>query len=345
MNSAAHVDNDINNWKTMGMTKAELVIRIAEDCLGWPYVYGERGAYDTPAKRRSRADALDGSMPAEAAVIRKGCQVLNGSRGDCSGCKYYPGGAKTRCFDCRGFTYWVLLQVGITINGAGATSQWNTDANWKAKGKISDMPSGQVCCVFMHNSKTGKMDHTGLYVGGGRIIHCSGEVKIGKTTDKGWTHFAIPNGMEGDVPVIVTKPTLRKGASGPYVTECQEDLLKLGYDLSPYGADGKYGNTTIREVMKFQTASGLTADGICGPMTWAALDAAVAGASGSASGSTGGTASGSDPSQATGSVQETQAPAPQRFTVHIPNLQRYEADAYVASIPGAWMTEEGGETT
>ena len=333
MNSAAHVDNDINNWKTMGMTKAELVVRIAEDCLGWPYVYGERGAYDTPAKRRSRADALDGSMPGEAAAIRKGCQVLNGSRGDCSGCKYYPGGAKTRCFDCRGFTYWVLLQAGITINGAGATSQWNTDANWKAKGKISDMPSGQVCCVFM-------------------------EVKIGKTTDRGWTHFAIPNGMEGDVPVIVTKPTLRKGASGPYVTECQEDLLKLGYDLSPYGADGKYGNTTLREVKKFQAASGLTADGICGPMTWAALDAAMAAsglpagtasdsnagkASESASGSTGGTASGSASSQDAGSAQETLAPEPRRFTVHIPHLQRYEAEAYVASIPGAWMTEEGGE--
>ena len=123
--------------------------------------------------------------------------------------------------------------------------------------------------------------------------------------------------------MIVTKPTLRKGASGPYVTECQEDLLKLGYDLSPYGADGKYGNTTIREVKKFQTSSDLTADGICGPMTWAALDAAVEGASASA--------------------QETLAPEPQRFTVHIPHLQRYDAEAYVASIPGSWMTEEGGE--
>ena len=198
MNSAAHVDNDINNWKTMGMTKAELVVLIAEDCLGWPYVYGERGAYDTPAKRRSRVHALDAGMPGEAAAIRKGCQVLNGSRGDCSGCKYYPGGAKTRCFDCRGFTYWVLLQVGITINGVGATSQWNTDANWKAKGLISDMPNGQVCCVFMHNNRTGKMDHTGLYVGGGRIIHCSGEVKAGKISDKGWTHFAVPTGIEGE---------------------------------------------------------------------------------------------------------------------------------------------------
>ena len=72
MNSAAHVDNDINNWKTMGMTKAELVVQIVEDCLGWPYVYGERGAYDTPAKRRSRADGLDAGMPGEAAAIRKG---------------------------------------------------------------------------------------------------------------------------------------------------------------------------------------------------------------------------------------------------------------------------------
>ena len=280
MNSAAHVDNDINYWKTIGMTRAELVALIAGDCLGWPYVYGERGAYDTPAKRRSRADALDGSMPAEAKVIRNGCQVLKGSRGDCSGCKYYPGGAKTRCFDCRGFTYWVLKQVGITINGAGATSQWNTAANWKTKGSIADMPAGQVCCVFMHNSKTGKMDHTGLHVGGGRIIHCSGEVKVGKSTDKGWTHFAVPKGIEGEFnagptegcAAVVTRPTLRKGASGEFVVECQADLLKLGYDLAQYGADGKYGNITIREVKKFQKAQGLVVDGICGPKTWAALD-------------------------------------------------------------------------
>jgi hypothetical protein len=140
---------------------------------------------------------------------------------------------------------------------------------------MEDMPVGQVCCVFMHNSKTGKMDHTGLHVGGGRIIHCSGEVKVGKTADKGWTHFAIPKGMEGDVPVPTSKPTLRKGASGPYVVECQEDLLKLGYDLAHYGADGKYGNITMREVRKFQRAQGLVVDGICGPKTWAALDAAV----------------------------------------------------------------------
>ena len=315
MNSATHVDNDIANWKTMGMSKAELVVMIAEDCIGWPYVYGERGEYDTPSLRRSRANGLDKSMPAEAAVIRKGCQVLNGSKADCTGCKYYPGGAKTRCFDCRGFTYWVMKQVGIEINGAGATSQWKNDANWKAKGKIDDMPVGHVCCVFMYNSEKDNMSHTGLYVGGGRIIHCSGEVKTGKTTDKGWTHYAIPKGIEGDVPVPTTKPTLRKGATGPYVVECQEDLLKLGYDLSPYGADGKYGNTTIREVKKFQSVSGLTADGICGPLTWAALDAAV------------------DPDPAP-------TPTTDFYTVTIKHLTLYEAEALKARYDGAVTIEK-----
>jgi len=297
----------------MGLTKAELVVKIAEDCLGWPYVYGERGSYDTISLRSARANDLDKSMPAEAAEIRRQCQVLSHRAEKCDGCRWYPGGAKVRCFDCRGFTYWVLKQVGIEINGVGATSQWNNDANWKAKGKIDDMPTGQVCCVFQYNSSNGKMDHTGLYVGGGRIIHCSGEVKTGKITDKGWTHYAIPNGMEGDVPVPTSKPTLMKGATGPYVVECQEDLLKLGYDLSSYGADGKYGNTTIREVKKFQTASGLTADGICGPMTWAAMDAAVG-----------------------------PAPTPKTdyYTVTIRHLTLYDAEALKARYDGAVTIEK-----
>ena len=373
MNSAAHVGNDITNWKAMGLSKAEMTVLIAEDCLGWPYVYGERGAYCTAAVRRNRANALDAGMPAEAKVIRNTCQVLKGTKSDCSGCRYYPGDAKTRCFDCRGFTYWVLQQVGITISGSGATSQWNTDANWKAKGKIADLPSGQICCVFMHNSRNGKMEHTGLHVGNGKVIHCSGEVKVGKITDKGWTHFAVPNGMEGDglMPdtnhtpngtggnnsMPTSKPTLRKGSSGDSVRECQEALLKLGYSLGSYGADGKYGNRTVEAVKDFQRDRGLEADGVCGPKTWAALDAAAGGGStgftaGSDAGGSAGSASSSAGSDTGGSAGSAGSPAGSAqngvgttpitlYTVHIPKLRLYEAEAYVSSIPGAWMTREG----
>lgn len=275
MYSAQQLDNDIANWKTMGFTKQELVIKIAEACMGWPYVYGERGEYDTPSLRRSRANGLDQSMPDEAAVIRRNCQVLNGSKGDCRGCKWYPGGAKVRCFDCRGFTYWVLKQIGIEITGVGATSQWNTDNNWSGKGILDNLPTGQVCCVFQYDSSKNNMKHTGLYVGGGRIIHCSGEVKVGRITDRGWTHFAIPKGLEGDVPVPVWRSTIRKGSTGDDVVFCQECLIKLGYDLSPYGADGKFGNKTVTAVKAFQKDHNLATDGVVGPMTWEAIEDAT----------------------------------------------------------------------
>lgn len=314
MNSAQTVDNYIANWKTEGCTKEALVVKVAEACMGWPYVWGGAGQYDTPNNRSSYANR--GSCPsAEAAVIKSKCQVLSGSKSACDGCKWYPS-AKTRFFDCRGFTRWVIQQAGITIQGAGATSQWNTDSNWSQKGKIADMPAGAVCCVFMQNGS--KMSHTGLHIGGGNIIHCSGEVKRGKTTDRGWTHYAIVKGLEGDVPVptpTTDKPTLRIGSTGPYVVECQNDLLQLGYDLSPYGADGKYGKTTAARVSDFQRANGLTADGICGPKTWAALDAAVG-----------------------------PAPTPtQLYTVTIKGLTKDQADSLKSQYPEAEITAEGAD--
>lgn len=91
------------------------------------------------------------------------------------------------------------------------------------------------------------MDHIGIHIGGEVIIHCSVEVKTRKTSDKGWTHYAIPKGMEGEIPVV-TRPTIRKGSVGPYVAECQEALLKRGYDLWKYGADGKFGDMTVKRI-------------------------------------------------------------------------------------------------
>ena len=112
-----------------------------------------------------------------------------------------------------------------------------------------------------------------------------------------------------------THTTLRKGATGPEVVECQEDLLKLGYDLSPYGVDGKYGNTTMREIRKFQSANGLTSDGICGPRTWEALDKAV----------------GPTP---------TPTPTVDKYTVTIPHLTFEQANALIAQYPGASKVKE-----
>jgi len=249
--------------------------------MGWPYVFGARGQYDTPAYRRQRANAVGG---AEGNEIRNKCQYIRDKlpKNTCVGCKWYPGG-KTRCYDCRGFTYWVLLQVGVKIMGAGATSQWDTKSNWTRQGEISGMPLDKVCCVFMR--KGSKMSHTGLYVGNGVIIHCSGEVKTDKITNTKWTHYAVPKGLNGTVPVPpptpVKKPTIKKGSTGPYVVECQKDLIFLGYDLGAAGADGKFGVKTQKAVKSFQGSHNdkygkpLKVDGIVGELTWDALDTAV----------------------------------------------------------------------
>ena len=73
-------------------------------------------------------------------------------------------------------------------------------------------------------------------------------------------------------------PLLRRGSSGPDVLTLQTTLKQLGFD--PNGVDGTFGPGTEAAVIAFQKAKGLTADGIVGPNTMAALQgsAAVAGA-------------------------------------------------------------------
>jgi peptidoglycan hydrolase-like protein with peptidoglycan-binding domain len=50
--------------------------------------------------------------------------------------------------------------------------------------------------------------------------------------------------------------------------------VALGYD--PGKIDGDYGTSTTNAVIAFQKASGLTADGVVGPQTRAALRTALA---------------------------------------------------------------------
>ena len=306
MNNYKEVDQMIDNWTRIGMSKAEIVVVLAEACMGWPYVFGARGQVCTPSNRKAKARS-------DHPTIVSKCQVLNGKKDTCSGCKW---GIGCRFYDCRGFTYWCFKQVGISIMGAGATSQWNDDSNWSDKGEIANMPNDQVCCVFMHNTKTGKKEHTGIHIGGGQIIHCSNGVQTGKTSDRGWTHYAIPKGMNGTVPA--RKPTIKKGSKGQYVVECQQDLLQLGYSLPKYGADGSFGKETQSAVKEFQKDHGLSADGVVGSATWDALDAAV------------GPQPGPDPG--TG-----------MYTVNIPHLDKTQAERLCAAYPDATMTEEGGD--
>ena len=59
------------------------------------------------------------------------------------------------------------------------------------------------------------------------------------------------------------------------VESIQQALIALGGDLGPAGADGKWGARSKEALMHFQTEHGLQVDGIAGPVTLAALRAAI----------------------------------------------------------------------
>ena len=82
--------------------------------------------------------------------------------------------------------------------------------------------------------------------------------------------FYAPVSVAQTTPVTSgTRPILRTGSQGTAVSELQGVLKLLGYYTGT--VDGVYGETTAQAVTKFQTAAGITADGIVGPATWEKL--------------------------------------------------------------------------
>ena len=68
--------------------------------------------------------------------------------------------------------------------------------------------------------------------------------------------------------------TLSRGSKGPEVVLVQELLLKAGYQLPKFGADGDFGNETLQALLQFQNDKNIEANGQVGPDsdTWKALN-------------------------------------------------------------------------
>ena len=73
--------------------------------------------------------------------------------------------------------------------------------------------------------------------------------------------------------VVVPTTPLKPGDTGAEVVQLQHALAAAGY--SPGKADGDYGDATTNAVKAFQSDHGLTADGVAGPKTLAALATAT----------------------------------------------------------------------
>ena len=142
--------------------------------------------------------------------------------------------------------------------------------------------------------------HWGVYVGDGLAVECTNHSgwksgvqvtavwNIGKKDGyhgRYWTkHGKLPwvaytgetDKIEPEI-IALGDRTIKNGTKGADVKELQEALMKLGYALPKFGADGECGNETVKAIELFQTDQGLEADGKFGPSSFEALKRALAG--------------------------------------------------------------------
>ena len=248
------------------------VVELAKSLLGSPYVWGATGEKCTPTNRKRRMASAKISDVSRT-NIEKRCPILKGSAKTCAGCKYEGMDE----YDCIGFVNYVNNTCGIKLYGLGATYHWSTKSNFVRQGPIAEMPN-VVCCVYQQ--KEGNcMSHIGFHIGDGVIIHCSGsgEVKYGKITDSGWTHYAIPKGYYTEEELKEAKivsthglTVLKKGMRGNDVFELQVMLNTLGYNCGE--PDGTFGSKTDAAVRDFQAKNKISVDGKVGPVTMTLIE-------------------------------------------------------------------------
>lgn len=133
--------------------------------------------------------------------------------------------------------------------------------------RTGNMPSNLLATGAFVELKGSKYTDDDDFLGAGDIL-------VTKTS--GHTVVALTNGpkYEGTVEAKeydFGERILKKGTEGVDVKLMQEYLLKLGYDLGSYGADGDFGSATEKALKAFQAERGLEADGEYGPKSHAAM--------------------------------------------------------------------------
>jgi hypothetical protein len=89
--------------------------------------------------------------------------------------------------------------------------------------------------------------------------------------------LAQARALVGQIPILggggqPGRPTIRQGSKGQDVRDLQAHLKSVHSSYAGHLAvDGDFGPRTRAAVVEFQRRSGLAADGIVGPLTWARL--------------------------------------------------------------------------
>ncbi len=185
--------------------------------------------------------------------------------------------------DCSGMFSWGFKKLGGYMYH-GSNTMWKKYMVAKgalSKGKRTDGQELKPGTAVFKNSGTNYY-HVGLYIGDDTVIEAkgtsSGVVTSAVSTWHAWGEMKGVDYSDVSTDAPVVQPTEEDSALGtrllkrtsPYmrgddVKALQAMLNVLGYDCG--AVDGIFGNMTKAAVLAFQTAKGLAADGIVGPLT------------------------------------------------------------------------------
>lgn len=186
---------------------------------------------------------------------------------------------------CAVFVWWVFKQsnaLSLFRGGSATATVKDIYTYYNARGMVYTAPKAGDIVVF---DSPDFIRHTAIVesVNGSTYTTIDGNssnmVKRNTHTVDGTALFCRPaydgatsGGSTGNSGGTTTYPTLSSGSSGSDVKEMQKKLLLLHYDCGSAGADGDFGSGTLAAVKAFQSANGLTVDGVCGPNTHAKLN-------------------------------------------------------------------------
>lgn len=170
-----------------------------------------------------------------------------------------------RAFDCSGLVCWALVECGAQSKGFDKTANGLMTSMCDSVSK-SQLRDGDLCFKV----SDGKAHHVGVYVGG-KIIEAKGRAYgvVSSSLTSSWDKFGRLKVFANEVPEqkFVLTRLLKKGCKGDDVKAVQNLLIKKGYALPKYGADGDFGTETDRAVRRFQIDKNLKCDGIVGKDT------------------------------------------------------------------------------
>jgi len=183
-------------------------------------------------------------------------------------------------------TAWCAAAVGAWLHDAGLKGTGSLAArSYMSFGTATDSPKRGDIAVFRRGNSSWE-GHVAVFLGRdkGRVWVIGGNqsnaVTVASYPESSLLGYRrvpaasqpIPEPKEADMAKVV--PILRRGASGPRVTDLQKQIAVLGFN--PGAIDGEFGTNTEKAVRAFQERLGLEVDGEVGPHTQAAIEEMLA---------------------------------------------------------------------